>query len=241
MPIAGISLGTGLGGGTSATISGSPGGGGGGFTNGASVDFDGVDDHATPASTITLSGNKSISFWAYLDVATGYQNFISPGGVYYGLLANANTLVYCRTGAGVRTFSFGGSPWSAGVWNHWAVTGDGSDLILYINGTAVGGVQADGDISIAKFFAVTGYYFIYGKIDEFACFNSTLSPSDVSTITNAGGASGSKAIDLSGYSPVHWWRMGDINGSSGTTIADQGSGGVAMTLVNSPAYSASVP
>lgn len=229
-----ISLGLGLGGGKSATSSGRA-AGGGGFANTYSVDFDGTDDHALPASTITLSGNKSISFWAKLDDTTPH-NFTSPDGTYYGMLALNTSAVYVRTSGGVRTFSFSGSPWSAGVWNHWAVTGDGSDLKLYINATAVGGTQTDGDILIAKFFAITGNYFVNGKIDEFACFNSTLSSSDITAIYNSG-----VATDLAGYSPLHWYRMGDINGGSGTTIADQGSGGVDMTLVNGPTYSTDIP
>ena len=204
------------------------------FSN-RSVEFDGTDDHATPASTITLSGNKSISLWANLD-HTYPQNFTSKDGIYYGLLLFGNSKVYLRTSGGVRTFNFSGSPWSSGVWNHWAVTGDGSDLKLYINGTAVGGTQTDGDILIAKFFAITGDYFVDGKIDEFACFNSTLSSSDITAIYNSG-----VAADLAGYSPVHWYRMGDINGGSGTTIADQGSGSVDMTLVNGPTYSTNTP
>ena len=126
-----------------------------------------------------------------------------------------------------------------------AVTGDGSDLICYLNGTAVGGTQTDGgNLVMERFFEYNSSAFLDGKIDELALFNTTLSPTDVATIANTGAASGSKAIDLKSQSftgPIHWWRMGDINGSSGATIADQGSVGVAMTLVNSPAYSASVP
>tara|TARA_R100001224_G_scaffold91663_1_gene60934 strand:- start:159 stop:863 length:705 start_codon:yes stop_codon:yes gene_type:complete len=228
-----ISLGLGLGGGKAATSNGRL--AGGSFTNLRSVEFDGTDDHATPASTITLSGNKSISFWAKLD-DTAPQNFTSPNGTSYGMLSLNNSTVYIRTSGGVRTFSFSGSPWSSGVWNHWAVTGDGSDLKLYINANAVGGTQTDGDILIAKFFAITGFYFVDGKIDEFACFNSALSASDITAIYNSG-----VAADLAGYSPVHWYRMGDINGGSGTTIADQGSGGVDMTLVNGPTYSTDIP
>ena len=197
---------------------GGGGGGGSSFSNSQSVDFDGTNDHALPASTITLSGNKSISLWAKLDKITGLQNFTSPNGTQYGITTNSNIVLYVRTSVGVNVFNFSGSPWSSGVWNHWAITGDGSDLKLYINGNAVGGTQTDGDILIARFFSITTSYFVDGKIDEFALFNSTLSSSDITAIYNSG-----VAADLASYSPLHWWRMGDINGGSGTTIADQGS------------------
>ena len=236
-----ISLGLGLGGGKSATSSGG-GGGGGVFTNGASVDFDGADDYATPASTITLSGNKSITFWAYFDTVTGQKAAAGRDGVnYYTILFNGSSSVVVRFGATPVAYSV--PALSATTWTHFAFTGDNSDFKLYINGSEAASGTDYGDVILAIFGSIntSGYGAFNGKIDEFACFNSTLSPSDVATIANAGGASGSKGIDLSGYSPVHWWRMGDINGSSGATIADQGSGGVAMTLVNSPAYSTDVP
>jgi hypothetical protein len=240
MPI-GLGAGLGIGGGRSSTSSGAPGGGGGGFTDSASVDFDGVDDHATLASTITLSGNKSVSFWMYLDSVSGFRTIAARNATSYSFLFNGSSSVYVRAGT-PQTFTGSGYSLSAGTWTHMAVTGDGSDLICYLNGTAVGGTQADGgNLVMERFFEYNSSAFFDGKIDELALFNTTLSPTDVATIANTGAAAGSKAIDLSGYSPVHWWRMGDINGSSGTTIADQGSGGVAMTLVNGPAYSVSVP
>lgn len=237
MPI-GLGASLGIGGGRSSTSSGAPSGGPPPPFNAASVDFDGVDDNATVPSTITLSGNKSACFWMYLDTAVSIRTITANSGGYTWVF-NGTSAMYMKAGP-AQTFS--GFSFSTGVWTHVAVTGDGTDLILYINGTAVGGTQSDaGDFKFDQLFATGSSWYIDGRIDEFACFNSTLSPSDVSTIANAGAASGSKGIDLSGYSPLHWWRMGDINGSSGTTIADQGSGGVAMTLVNGPAYSVSVP
>ena len=36
--------------------------------------------------------------------------------------------------------------------------------------------------------------------------------------------SGNGAIDLSTYNPTVWWRMGDNNGGTGTTISNEGTG-----------------
>ena len=75
-----------------------------------------------------------------------------------------------------------------------------------------------------------------GLIDEVAIFNSALSASDITAIYNSG-----TPDDLSSYSPVGWWRMGDNDGGTGTTITDQGSGGNDGTLTNGPTFSTTVP
>lgn len=82
----------------------------------------------------------------------------------------------------------------------------------------------------------SGELFLEGHLDEIAFFNSVLSSSDVSTIYNSGVPS-----DISSFSPVNWWRMGDDDGGTGTTITDQGSGGNDGTLTNGPTFSTDVP
>lgn len=240
MPI-GLGASLGIGGGRSATSSGAP-TAGGGYSNEVSIELDGADDNATLSSTFTLSGNKSFTGWFYFDSVSTRSIFAPIGAASFGstgfFITNAGNVRF-QTAAGRQTFSI--SNLSTGTWTHLAVTGDGTNLILYVNGSQAGSTLNDGDWSVGDFFKTATYYYFDGKADELAFFASTLSSGDVSTIANTGGESGSKAIDLSGYSPLHWWRMGDINGSSGTTIADQGSGGVAMTLVNGPSYSSSVP
>ena len=75
-----------------------------------------------------------------------------------------------------------------------------------------------------------------GLIDEVSVFSSELSATDVETIYNSG-----TAYDLSSYSPVSWWHMGDNDGGTGTTITNQGSGGNNGTLTNGPTFSTTVP
>ena len=76
-----------------------------------------------------------------------------------------------------------------------------------------------------------------GLIDEVAFWDKALSASEISDVYN-GGTPG----DLSSMSNLtNWWRMGDINGQSGVTIADQGSEGADGTLINGPTYSSDVP
>lgn len=82
-----------------------------------------------------------------------------------------------------------------------------------------------------------------GKIDEFAVWSGDAS-GDIANIYN----SGAGAVDLNssgvvGTAPEIWWRMGDNDGESGTTITNQGSLGSSAdgTLVNGPTFSTTVP
>lgn len=145
-----------------------------------------------------------------------------------------------------------------GTWTHVAAIYDGgggstaSDgITLYLNGavlasttsdvttggtyTAMHNTAADVWIGAVEDPAVVDR-FSDGKIDEVAIFSTELSASDILAIYNSG-----TPADLSSYSPVGWWRMGDNDGGAGTNITDQGSGGNNATLVNGPVISTDVP
>jgi hypothetical protein len=75
-----------------------------------------------------------------------------------------------------------------------------------------------------------------GNIDEVAIWDSALSASDITSIYNSGVPN-----DISSLSPVAYYRMGDNDGGTGTTITDQGSGGNDGTLTNGPTFLTDVP
>ena len=75
-----------------------------------------------------------------------------------------------------------------------------------------------------------------GKIDEVGIWTSALSASDITAIYNSG-----VPDDISTYSPVLHYRMGDNDAGTGTNITDQGSGGNNGTLNNGPTFSSDVP
>jgi hypothetical protein len=82
-----------------------------------------------------------------------------------------------------------------------------------------------------------------GRIDEFALWSGDVS-GDIANIYN----SGAGAVDLNssgvvGTAPEIWWRMGDDDGGTGTTITNQGSLGSSAdgTLVNGPTFSTDIP
>ena len=71
-------------------------------------------------------------------------------------------------------------------------------------------------------------------------FNSALTATQISNIYNSGVPNdlGTDGLNLS---PLGWWRMGDNDGGTGTTITDQGSGGNDGTLEGGPTFSTTVP
>ena len=192
------------------------------FNNNFSLELDGVDDYGTISSTFSaLSGNKSISGWFYFDSTTSQTIFGKVGASSFsheGWLILSGTSIRFLAGSTRHIFTV--PALSTGTWYHLAVTGDGTDLKLYINGTQQGGTKADGDWSIGEFFKTQIHYHFNGYVDEIGLWTgTTLSSSDVLAIANLSAASGDKAVDLSTYTGLtHWWRFGD--GDSGTTVTD---------------------
>ena len=218
------------------------------FINGYSLQFDGVDDHTTASSTVSLTSGWSISFWIH-PLSTARQYAASAAGTNW-IQFDSTGQVWFRGGGGEKSVS----TWSANIWSHYVITLDGSNNLLTYKNGSLSSTQTYSSASgwsftdFGRSVSYSGY--LNGYLDEFAVFNTVLTASEVSNIWNgedAGGSGGaaSTAGDLStfdsGNGPLHWWRMGD-NGT-GTTIADQGPApGIDMTLQNFPAnpYSTSV-
>ena len=177
--------------------------------------------------------------------------------------------LYFRTDTGDAVFAKTNSAVfvdGANDWKHLCLVVDNGvakQCYIYVNGTAVtldasnnGSISSpfQGSVSLSDYTSTTnpdiggqnnngshGSTFA-GLIDEVAVFNSALNQTQINTLR--GGASagtlGSPA-NIASLSPFSWYRMGDNNGSSGTTIFDQGSGGNNATLQNGAVYSSSVP
>jgi len=216
--------------------------GAGPFSNNFSLELDGGDDYATLGTTYSaLSGNKSISGWFYFDSVVTRSIFAPVGASSFSaqgwFILNASSIRF-KAGSTLHTFTV--PTLSTGAWYHLAVTGDGTDLKLYINGTQQGGDKADGDWSIGEFFRTSTFYYFDGKVDEIGLWTgTTLSSSDVSAIANVAAASGDKAVDLTAYTGLtHWWRFGD--GDTSPTVSDT-VGGNDMTLINAPTFVSQVP
>jgi hypothetical protein len=234
-----------------------------GFQNQYSVEFDGTNDYVDTNSTFqsTYQSSHTISFWFKLDNTSSLQGLFgawsgptSQNAIYFDGSAN---IVHRYRVASSPKATTSSSFTTDTNWHHYAVTltqnGSNLDVKAYLDGlykitttTAItmSGFSQSLNSLIGLRNGSTGY--LDGKMDEVAIIGSALSDGGVSTGQTAGGDiatlynSGVPA-DISSLSPVAWYRMGDNDSGTGTTITDQGSGGNDGTLTNGPTFSTDVP
>lgn len=233
-----------------------------GLTNTYSVDFDGTDDYLALGSSATLFDSTtafSVSAWIDLDAYSpdtfpticmlktdqstgwmlGLSNFSSSyNGVWMGSSANF---------AGLTTGDASLASSLLTGWHHIVVTFDGvsrlsaSSFKLYVDGSSKtlssSGTYGSTSNTNQIGFGNGNNTRFNGKIDEVSIYNSQLTSANVTTIYN----SGVGGVNISSLSPLGWWRMGDNDSGTGTTVTDQGSGGNDATLTNGPTFSTSVP
>jgi hypothetical protein len=263
----GISLSLQLGGGRAATSSGRlPALSGGGSWNGNnySILLDGTDDVITLGNSSDLApANLTIMCWfkASGSVET-YNYLISRAGALYGSYflryrSNNKFNYFLDFGSGQFVQGDSSSTYTLTDWHHIALTYDQSFVKLYVDGAEANSQAETRAIDYTPNSVGRGYdntlignaalaHPAEGLIDEVAFFNTALSASQITNIyrgeTN-GGSGGTNGLpgDLSTFNPVGWYRMGDNDGGSGTTITDQGSGGNNGSLDNGPTFSSTVP
>ena len=253
-----ISLGLGLGGGKSATSSGRL-AGGGAFVNEYSISLDGTDDFINCGNDSSLEpANITLSAWVKVSGSVDTFNYIlSKAGSRYGSIhlryTSSNTF---NVHLGFASSAFinnvtSSSSYTLTDWHHVAFTYDQTNVKLYVDSVeeysasetrAIDYAQSGGgstDFNIGR----TAYGYpspLEGLVDEVAMFNSALSASNITSIYNSGVPVdlGTNGLNLS---PLGYWRMGDNDGGTGTTITDQGSGGNDGTLEGGPTFSTTVP
>jgi len=238
----------------------SSGGGAAWNGNSFSLSFDGTNDHleGSANSSINFSGNLSVSAWCRLDTKT-HGGIVSVGqsstdgstlpGMFHVHTSPTKLQFYDSSGTLTKT-SF--IP-TVNQWFHILVSvqsGVTSGSFIYINGAADKSNLTrtiTADTGTVKLFIGKKSYnntYVDGFIDEVAIFNSALSATDAANIYNSGVPNDIGATGLN-LSPVGWWRMGDNDGGTGTTITDQGSGGNNVSLINTdgsgPTFSSTVP
>ena len=224
------------------------------FNNRFSFDFDGTDDYVEVPDADNLSfGNSvtdspfSLSAWVKIsnfdsshiifekrDRVNNNNNFeyvlaiTSAGGI--------NNNIYDNNVLNRRGRKTSDGLISLNTWYHIAMTYNGvggtnaSDGIkTYLNGVRVDNANNQKNTYTAMHNTNQPFKIgriLAGNIDEASVFDIELSLSDVTSIYNGG-----KPKDLSGLSPVSWWRMGDEatysnpGGVGNWTLTDQGSGG----------------
>lgn len=233
-----------------SAISAVPGGGGGGFPNTYSLNFDSTDDYVSTELSVAGESELSVSAWVKLDTVSATRGFVTQ---YVGSGNRAFRLAYFPSLQSMWFEVYGSGSYAGykdasiatGTWYHVAGVFSQSSCVVYVNGvastttaglhnSATGNIDTCTDnIDIGR---MGGSGYMDGNLDEVGIWTSALSASDITAIYNSG-----VPTDISSYSPVLYYRMGDNDGGTGTTITDQGSGGNDGTLTNGPTFSTDVP
>ena len=235
------------------------------FLNAYSVDFDGTNDRMDVGSGLSLSGSSTVSLWfRRTGSVSGYGgSLIATTPIYRAGFENTFaialkngtdvTLESYDNQSGSYTNTVASGVVSTNTWYHLALVLTSTDAStssgqFYLDGSTIGsaislsgrtleGLNEGFVVASYQLVYPTGYnYFFPGQVDEVSVFDSALSAPDITAIYNSG-----TPDNISSLSPVGWWRMGDNDGASGTTITDQGSGGNNGTLTNGPTFSTTVP
>jgi len=210
--------------------------------------------------SLWVKPTTGVSFWAITKGAVGgssdreiFFGLWSSGVVVWQLAGDGSGTRYLQQYDGVDRRA----TLADGNWHHLAATYDGSaaaaGLTWYLDGTPyVTGRSASvfpeyislndsGDEVRIGGWDGNSNTFI-GYIDEVSIWNKELSGTDVTNIYNSG-----TPTDLSEHASVanllSWWRMGDNNGGTGTTVTDvQGVGNGTLTSFQvGDGFNASVP
>ena len=217
------------------------------FANQYSVSFDGSDDYIDiPDSTALETTAFTWSAWFYCTAINRFHMLVDTSTNYSFFLGYS---IFVRNNNQIRFASYHANDIldstttvSANTWYHVAATHESGSDKLYVNGS----LEASGSASTFSVsnsaslrIGSSSIFSLYhqGLIDEVSFFNSALSASDVTAIYNSG-----VPADLTSLSPVGWWRMGENDGGTGTTITNQGSASsIDGTLTNGPTFSTTVP
>ena len=233
------------------------------YSNELSADLDGINDYLDIGSSGDMG---SFSLWfkpdSTITTSTTAQyllSFSANGSIYGNLGLGSSTSSFANEvltfNQGNRAYGYAGAGFTISAeWHHVAGRWTGSTYEVYLDGVQVkneeggGGTAGQVAFSALKIGGRGASENYAGLIDEVAVFTNPLSAAEIVAIYNSG-----LPADLTSYSPVGWWRMGDGKGDSTSgglypansdtigTVVDQGSGGNDATAAGGPTYSNVVP
>ena len=219
------------------------------YFQGNSISFDGSDDRVEIAgnSAHQFSDSMTLEVWIKPNStdSDNYRGIISFGedggedsqyGFGYAFYATGWRFFIVTSDSSVDQWTslpYASAP--AGQWTHLAATYDGSDLILYKNGSIAEtkGMTGDivwpsdlGDMYIGSFNKGNSDYFFSGEIDEIRLWNIVRSGSQIK---------GNRFINLIGNESglVSYWMADEY---SGTTLNDQTTNNINGELKNGASF-----
>ena len=207
---------------------------------GVALDFDGSNDYVDLGHSSAFSSSSSITVvaWVLPEAAEDNKHIVSKGthvnyttreysiqgpwsnNKWLGAISISSDAEYTVSSSNNATLN---------KWSHVALTYNGSNLVLYINGESEASSSVSGSINTTSNSLYFGdhvhsssdYYFD-GKIDDIAIWNTALSQSQVQGYMH-------KVLDGDESNLVAYYKMSD---GSGTSLTDNSSNSNSGTLTN---------
>lgn len=217
------------------------------FVNTYSVTLDGTNDYVNYGLLSALNSTSAFTISAWVKTSTSGRMVFS-GSTTDRMSLNA-TGVNFRVGG--TSANIGTGNYDDGNWHQITAVYNAGTVTIYADGSST----ADGSSSsyptstsssaynTFRIGQVANAYYFNGEIDEFAVWSSALSSSEIPDIQSS-----NAPIDLrsdngnytSSSNLINYWRMGDNDGGSGTTVTDI-AGSLDGTLTNGASFTADTP
>lgn len=227
------------------------------FSNMASLEFGGTDEYVegpTMSSAGTFTDQFTVALWfkwSNLDTPDQWQGIANANTNWsslqdgWGLFWNNATTLRAYINSYSSNFVQATISDPDGDWTFIAMTYEGTQIELYVNGSSVGTDSLTGDITAQSSNIEIGRTantntpaadHTIGHIDEFSIWNSAPEASEIEALYN-NGTPQPLNTDVDGYvsssSLRLWWRCGDLNDSNGADgIQDQSLNGNHGTMMN---------
>jgi hypothetical protein len=186
-----------------------------------SLSFDGIDNYVDCGNSAALKPNIiTVSCWIRGSANSAFTRIISQDGPtggadaygFYVTTATNKIVFAIKTNVTGTVTSATSGVVLDNNWHHLVGTYDGSEVILYVDGVAVGSPSSgtsilsygSGNLTIGCFSEPTTLpdYLFNGNIDEVSIFDSVIPIGD---LWDGSG----QPTDLTDLSPIAWYRMGE--------------------------------
>jgi hypothetical protein len=158
---------------------------------GAALSFDGINDWVTvaDAASLDLTNQLTVEAWVFPTALNSWETVVlkeAPGELVYALYGDNDARrpgAWVRVG-GVSTSAVGPAALPLNAWTHLAMTYDGAQVRLFVNGALVRSVARTGSMSNSTGPLRIGgnavwTEFFNGTIDEVRIYNRALTASEI--------------------------------------------------------------
>jgi len=178
--------------------------------------FDGVNDYIRLGSMPPITSTYTIMAWirpesVSLNTIGGWGHTSSSGNVASMLRINGGLLQTVQNNASI----YGATSLTANTWVHVALTRNGNDFKIYVNGVLDGSGTENANTGSNVFtignmlYNSTDYFYFKGKMDEFALWNTELTAGSIESYMNSGMVGNEAGLVM-----YHTFNQGIANGSN---------------------------